>query len=116
MDWSVVPILTVLVLGFLALCLLVAAFLLVARRGHRGRAMQSTPGGRWSLPRRLLFAGALLGVLFGWAWVILSLIPGGIPWGGGSDWTGLVAMLATCAALWYFVIRRSQPSSRGTSP
>jgi hypothetical protein len=112
MDWSVLPILTVLVVGFVGFCLMVAAFVMVAQQGGWRQAMQSKPDGRWSLPRRLMFAGAFLGAFFGCAWVILSLIPGGIPWSEGSDWTGLAAMLATFAALWYFVLRPTLAFSR----
>jgi hypothetical protein len=43
MDWSVVPILTVLVLGFVGFCLMVAAFVMVAQQGGWMFAVASAP-------------------------------------------------------------------------
>jgi len=80
MDWSVVPILTVLVMGLVGCGLMTAAFVMVIRQGNWKQAMQSEPLGRWSFCRRLMFAGALIGALVGLAIVILFQIPGGIPW------------------------------------
>jgi hypothetical protein len=54
-------------------CLLLTSFLMVVRRGGWRAAMQSTTEGRWSLPRRLLFAGAALGALSGLLMVFLGL-------------------------------------------
>jgi len=67
--------------------------------------MQSGPDARWSLSRRLMFAGALLGMVFAVAVNLLFAIPGGIPWSDGPDWTGIAVMLPALAAVWYFVIR-----------
>jgi hypothetical protein len=106
MDWSIVPILTAIVVGFIGVSLMAAAFVMVARQGGWSQAMQSKPDGRWSLPRCLMFAGAFLGAVFGCAWVILFLIPGGIPWSMGLDWaTGFAAVLPAFVAVWYFIIR-----------
>jgi hypothetical protein len=54
-------------------CLLLAGFVMVARRGGWPAAMRSTAEGRWSLPRRLLLAGAALGALSGLLMVFLGL-------------------------------------------
>jgi hypothetical protein len=113
MNWSVVAISAALVVGFIGFCLMVAAFVMVARQGGWRQAMRSQPDGRWSLPRRLMFAGATLGVVFSFAVVILFLIPGGIPWTDGSDWgAGLAALLPGLVVVWYFIIRRPQTASR----
>jgi hypothetical protein len=113
MNWSVVPILTAIVLGFVGFCLMGAAFLLVARQGGWKQAMQSEPDGRWPLARRLMVAGAFLGIVFGVAVNLLFLIPGGIPWSDGPDWgTAVVAVLPVLAALWYFVLRPALASRR----
>jgi hypothetical protein len=113
MDWSVVPILTVMVVGFFGFCLMVAAFVLVARQGGWVQAMRSEPDGRWSLPRRLMFAGAMVGVVFWLAAAILFLIPGGIPWMDGSDGgTALISVLTGLAAVWFFIIRPRQVAAR----
>ena len=106
MDWSVVPILAATVVGIVGLALMAAAFVMVARQGGWRQAMQSEPDGRWSLSRRLMFAGALLGAACGGAAAILFLIPGGIPWSMGADWiTGVAAVLPAFVAVWYFIIR-----------
>ena len=113
MDWSVVPILAAGVVGAVGLSLMAAAFVMVARQGGWRQAMQSEPDGRWSLSRRLMIAGALLGAVCGGAVVILFLIPGGIPWSMGSDWiTGVTAMLPAFVAVWYFIIRPRQTAGR----
>jgi hypothetical protein len=113
MDWSVVAILATTVVGAIGFCLMVAAFLLVARQGGWRQAMQSKPDGRWSLPRRLMFVGAFLGMVFGVVVLLLFAIPGGIPWiADGSGWAYAVAVLPAIAALWYFILRPSF-ASRG---
>jgi hypothetical protein len=111
MDWSVMPILTATVVGGIGFCLMVAAFLLVAQQGGWRQAMQSMPDGRWSLPRRLMFAGAFLGMVFGVVVLLLFAIPGGIPWiDDGSGWPYAVAVLPAIAAVWYFIIRPAYAS------
>ena len=105
MNWSELPILAAIAVGFVGFCLMVAAFVLVARQGGWKQAMRLEPDGRWSLPRRLMFAGALLGMVFAVAVNLLFAIPGGIPWSDGPDWTGIAVMLPALAAVWYFVIR-----------
>jgi uncharacterized BrkB/YihY/UPF0761 family membrane protein len=70
----------VLAIGLVGFCLTSAAFVLVARRGGWQQAMQPTPEGRWPIARRLMLVGAVLGTLFGFLLLVLSLIPGGLPW------------------------------------
>jgi hypothetical protein len=113
MNWSEVPILAAIVVGFVGFCLMVAAFVMVAQIGGWRQAMRSEPDGRWSLPRRLMFAGAFSGIVFSLAVAILFLIPGGIPWMNGSDGgTAFVSVLTGLAAVWYFIIRGPQKASR----
>jgi hypothetical protein len=113
MDWNELPILAVLIVGFAGFCVMLAALLMVALQG--AQAMQ--PGGRWSLPWSLLFAGACLGVVFSLALGVLFLIPGGIPWADGSDGgVALITTLTTFAAVWYFVLRPTLASSRQRRP
>lgn len=100
MNWDDVPILTVTAVGVVSFCLMVAAFIMVVWERGANSATQGASEVPPCLPRRLMFAGASLGVVFGLAMGILFLIPGGIPWMEGSDWgvvlisglTGLVAM------------------------
>ena len=54
-------------------CLLLTGFVMVVPCGGWRAAMQSTAEGQWSLPRRLLFAGAALGVLSALLMVFLGL-------------------------------------------
>jgi hypothetical protein len=113
MNWSVVAIWAAIAVGFIGFCLMMAAFVLVGRQGGWSPAMQSEPHGRWSLARRLLFAGACLGAIFCGTVLILFLIPGGIPWREGSDWgNGIAAVLPGLFAVWYFIIRRPQNAAR----
>jgi hypothetical protein len=115
MDWSGVPILTVLVAGCVGVSLMAAAFVMVGRQGGWRQAMQSEPAGRWSLPRRLMFAGAFLGMVFGVVVLLLFAIPGGLPWVDGSGWTYAVVVLPAIAAAWYFIIRRTQTAGPSQS-
>jgi hypothetical protein len=106
MDWNIVAILSAIVVGFVGLGLMGAAFAVVAQRGGWRQAMQSGPRGRWNLPRRLMFAGAFLCMVFCVAVLLLFAIPGGIPWiTDGSGWTYTVAVLPAIAAVWYCIIR-----------
>jgi hypothetical protein len=71
-----IPIITVIVLAGVGLCLMLAAFVLVARRGSWQQAMQLDALGQWPLPRKLMVAGAGLGCLFS----VLMFLPGMVPW------------------------------------
>ena len=121
MNWSVVPILTAIVVGLVGFCLMVAAFILVAHQGGWRQAMRSEADGRWSVPRRLMFTGALLCMVYCAVVMVLFIIPGGIPWVEGSGWSYVAAVLPPIAAVWYFVIRpafasrRHQTAGRGVS-
>jgi hypothetical protein len=77
---ELIPVIAVAVVGAVGFCLMLAAFVVVGRRGGWQQAMRPTPEAPWPLPRRLMVIGAALGVLFGVSVVVLSLIPGGIPW------------------------------------
>ena len=60
--------------GVVGFAFIVAAFLMITIRGGWQKAMQSDSQGRWSLPRKLMAAGAGLGVLFGiLIWIFLAL-------------------------------------------
>jgi hypothetical protein len=74
------PVLAVLTVGIIGFVSMAAAFALAWRRGGWERAMAFGPDGRWPLPRQLMAFGAALGVLFGLLIVVLSLVPGGLPW------------------------------------
>jgi hypothetical protein len=63
----------VMAMAVAGLCLLLTGFVMVVRRGGWRAALQSTTEGRWSVPRRLLFAGAALGALSGLLMVFLGL-------------------------------------------
>jgi hypothetical protein len=117
MNWSDVPILTVIAVGVVGFCLMVAAFIMAARQDGSKPATQGAPEARWSLPRRLMFAGASLGVIFSLAMGILFLIPGGIPWMEGSDWgVTLISGLTALVAVWYFIIKRPQTPGGRSEP
>ena len=106
MNWSVVAILAAIVVGFVGFCLMVAAFIMIARQGGWRQAMQSEPDGRWSLARRFMFGGAFLGMVFGVVVLLLFAIPGGIPWiDDNSGWPYALAVLPPIVAVWYFVLR-----------
>ena len=80
MDWSYLPILLVTAIGLVGFCLIMTAFVMIFLQGGWKQAMQLGSKGKWTLPRRLMAVGAGLGVLFGVLFVLLYLIPGGIPW------------------------------------
>lgn len=117
MNWSDVPILTVTAVGVAGFCLMVAAFLIAARQGGSNPATQIAEEARRSLTRRLMFAGATLGVVFGLAMEILFLIPSGIPWMESSDWgVTLISGLTGLVAVWHFIIRRPQTVGGHSEP
>jgi len=81
MKWGEIAVIVDAAVGAIGLCLMLAAFVLVARRGGWKKAI-SEPANerRWPAQRVLMLAGAVLGVLFSAMLVILWLVPGGIPW------------------------------------
>jgi hypothetical protein len=99
------PFLVIVTAGVVGLCLMVGGFVLVARHGSWVQAMRSKPNGQWSLARSLMFSGACLSAVTCFGIVILFVIPGGIPWNQGSDWSGVMAALPGLAAVWYFIVR-----------
>ena len=79
---ELLPILAVLAIASVGLCLMLTAFVLVARCGGWQQAMQSNAQGRWPLPRYLMLIGASLGCLF----PLLMSVPGVVPWWDYSQW------------------------------
>jgi multisubunit Na+/H+ antiporter MnhB subunit len=73
---KLVPVIVVGVIGAVGFVLMVAAFVMVARRGGWQQAMQPDARGHWPAPRQLMLVGALLGTVFG----LLLTVPGVIPW------------------------------------
>jgi hypothetical protein len=72
------PLIVVTGVGAVGFALMMAAYVLAA---WKPLAVQPAEGAvSWPLPRRLIFLGALLGVVFGFLMSVLMLIPGGIPW------------------------------------
>lgn len=81
MNWPLIVVLVLAAVGTVGFCLMIAAFVLIARHGGWQKAIQQPIAEtRWTLPRRLLAVGASLGMLFGIGIVLLGMIPGGIPW------------------------------------
>ena len=80
MDWSYLPILLVTAIGLVGFCLIMTAFVTVLLRDGWEQVMKLDSNEKWTLPRRLMAVGASLGVLFSVLFVLLYLIPGGIPW------------------------------------
>jgi hypothetical protein len=80
MDLGALPFLVLIAVGLVGVTLMIVAFVMVALQGGWKQAMQSDPQGRWSLPRRLMFAGAGLATLFAVLSFILYRIPGALQW------------------------------------
>jgi hypothetical protein len=76
MDWRVFlgPDLIPAATGLAGFGLMIAAFVGVARAGGWEQAMRPDPQSRWSLSRRLMLTGALLGVVFALECLIVSLL------------------------------------------
>jgi hypothetical protein len=71
-----VPIIAVTVVGAVGFCLMLAAFVMVGRRGGWQHALTPDARGRWPAPRLLMLVGAVLGAAFG----LLLFVPGAVPW------------------------------------
>jgi len=80
MGWNDYAVFALLGMGAIGFVLMTIAFVLIARQGSWKSLQASEPGARWSLPRRLMFAGAMLGMLLGVGIAVLTIIPGGLPW------------------------------------
>jgi hypothetical protein len=105
MNWSIVAIVAAIGIGCVGLGLMAAAFVLVARQGGWRQAMWPQPDGRRSLPRRLMVAGASLGIVYAAAVMLLFVLPGGIPWIEGWGWAYIAGVLPPLVAVWYFILR-----------
>jgi hypothetical protein len=75
---ELLPVLIVLGIGAVAFLLILVAFVMVAVQGGWRKPLPAD--GRWPLPRKLLYAGAALGLVFGVSCYVLTRIPGAIPW------------------------------------
>ena len=80
MGWNDYAIFALLGLGLVGFVTMTVAFVLLARQRSFKSLQESDAAGRWPLSRRLMFVGALLGVLFGVGVAVLGVIPGGLPW------------------------------------
>ena len=81
MGWQHITAFALAAIGAVGFCMMIAAAVLIALQGGWKQAIQEPIAeGRWPMARRLLFIGAMLGGLFAVGIVVLSLIPGGIPW------------------------------------
>src|SRR5436305_1879309 len=60
--------------------LMLTAYVLAARSGGWGQAMETDADGRWSVPRRLMVAGAVLGVVAALILTARNQTPRGVPW------------------------------------
>jgi hypothetical protein len=73
---ELVPIIALVVAGTVGCCLMLAAFVMIGRRGGWQQAMKPDARGRWPAPRRLMLIGAVLGAAFSLA----LFVPGVVPW------------------------------------
>jgi hypothetical protein len=85
---ELLPIIVILGIAGVGFCLMLAAFIMIARRGGWERAMQPDAEGHWPLPRKLMLAGAALGCLFGLLMLLAPLVPGVVPWWDRSSASG----------------------------
>lgn len=111
-----IPIIALLTIGLVGFSLMLAAFTLVRRRGGWQSAMKSDAGGHWLLPRKIMFAGASLGVLF----VLLIFVPGMIPWWdyGWGVYGPILGIILTSGILQIVQMARkhTSPSSQEPQP
>jgi hypothetical protein len=73
---ELVPIIAITAVGAVGFCLMLAAFVMVGRRGGWQQAMKPDARGHWPAPRLLMLVGAALGAAFG----LLLFVPGVVPW------------------------------------
>jgi hypothetical protein len=109
-----VPITIAIAVGAIGFGLMLAAFMLVGRRGGWQQAMAADIRGHWPAPRRLMFTGASLGIVF----ALFVLVPGVVPWwnySSGFDVWGLGVVFGVVAGsgltngYWsYYVARRDR--------
>jgi hypothetical protein len=87
-------------------CLMLGAFVLAA--GHVGREASAAgeAQGRWSLPTRLMFAGAVLATVSS----LLLFLPGVVPWWDYSEpWTAWShgVLVGSVSAIFYGQVVRA---------
>lgn len=80
MTWLNMIGVTLLVVGAAGFCLMMAAFVVIARQGWKQAIQQPIVEGRWTPARRLMLVGAALAATFAIGIAILASVPGGIPW------------------------------------
>jgi hypothetical protein len=80
MRWNDYAVFALIGLGAVGFVLMTIAFVLIARQGNFQSLREADAAGRWSLPRRLMFTGAMLGMILGIGIFVLGLLPGGL-WG-----------------------------------
>ena len=81
MQWGDIAIIIDILIGAAGFCMMIIAFILVARHGGWKAGMaEPIKNKRWPLQRRLMVAGAALSALFFVILFVLGQIPGGIPW------------------------------------
>jgi hypothetical protein len=114
---ELLPVIIIIAIGAVGFCLMLAAFVLAAlsRAGRQG--MRIDNDGRWPLPTRLMFAGALLAILFG----LLLFLPGAIPWWDYSSpyftWVqGAVFGSVVTTIYWLQFVRRRLPERPDRGP
>jgi hypothetical protein len=73
---ELVPIIAITAVGAVGLWLMLAAFVMVGRRGGWQQAIKPDARGHWPAPRNLMLVGAVLGAAFG----LLMFVPGVVPW------------------------------------
>lgn len=81
MGWQHITAFMLAGIGALGFCLMIVAFVLIARQGGWKQSIQqSIAEDQWPMSRRFILIGAALGLVFGVGIVVLGIIPGGIPW------------------------------------
>jgi len=73
---ELLPLIVITTVGAVGFGLMLAAFVLAARSRASRQGLRTENDGRWPVPTRLMFAGALLGALF----CLLMFVPGAVPW------------------------------------
>jgi hypothetical protein len=102
--------------GAVGVGLMLAAFVLVGRRGGWQQALKADARGRWPAPRILLLIGALLGFAF----ASVLLVPGVVPWWDSSSpnaaWgQGAVFgfLIGFFVSNWYWAVRLARREHPG---